>query len=350
MSLHDADAGALLPDLAESKADTSNNPVMSLPNTASHDDTSEPHAPVITHYKKSPERKIAARSQKSNRVLQTSTKVSMHGASDTPTSTPLESRKKPEILDDEQGERSVKQEPSDTSPQDVKKSKPAKKTTLKRCDDSDDEVMPTETKSIIKKKKAAKHVSDSEGNGEEPKKKKRKTKVSALDTLGISDETMAQIRAGKSRKASGSKSVNAEFEDDDLDEDAENLVITQGSSGRTQGIRRLNHGDAARKTTQRIYSIKREPGHWPELCSLTQTKARNIHKKLRETGQTLLADVAEAICFPEDIPGVKPHNGYVSKTYLKSIAPGEYNEKGFIKGSSLKKLQPWQTEENIGVP
>jgi hypothetical protein len=360
MSPHDADAGASLPDPAESKAATSttspdahNNPEMSLPNTASPDETFESHAPVITHYKKSPERKIAAQSQKSNRVLQTPAKVSMDRASDTPTSTPSKSRKKPEILDDEQGEPSVKQEQSDeesTSPQDVKKSGPVKggkRRTIIRHIDSDEEDIATEAKSAIKNKNAAKHGPDPEGNGAEPKKKKRKTKVSALDTLGISDETMAQSKAGKSRKTSGSKSVNAEVEyDGDLDEDAG----TQGSSGRAQGVRRLNHGDAARKTIQRVYSTKREPGHWPELCSLSQTKAKNIHKKLRDSGQTLLAEVAEAICFPDEVTDVKPHNSYVSTTYLKSVAPGEYNEKGFVRGSTLKKLLPWQVEETLGVP
>jgi hypothetical protein len=196
----------------------------------------------------------------------------MDRPSDTLTSTPLESRKKPKILDDEQGERSVKQEQSDeelTSPQDVKKSGPVKgkkKRTITRHIDSNEEDIATKAKSAIKNKNAAKHGPDPRGNGAEPKKKKRKTKVLALNTLGISDETMAQSKAGKSRKASGSKSVNTRNGDNsDPNEDAE----TQGSSGRAQGVRRLNYGDATRKTIQRVYSTKREPGHWLELCSLS---------------------------------------------------------------------------------
>jgi len=54
----------------------------------------------------------------------------------------------------------------------------------------------------------------------------------------------------------------------------------------------------------------------------------------------VLADVGQAICFPDEIYDVKPHNGCFSKTYLKEIAPGEYHEKGLVRGSQLKKLQP----------
>jgi hypothetical protein len=349
MSLPDADAGASLPDLAESKADTStqspganNNPEMSLPDTASHDSTSKPHPPVITHYKKSRERKT-------NRVLQTPAESSMDGASDTPTSTTMEMRKTPEILDDEQGEPSVKQEQPD---EDTTSSQPVKRRTAIRCNDSDEEDIVFETNSPTKKKNPAKQGSDAGGKGDKVTPKKKKAKVSALDTLGISDKTLTQSKAAKSRKAPASKSVKSKNDNDgDLDEVDEILDTTQGSSARAQGGRRVNnHGDDARKSTVRIYSCKREAGHWPELCSLTQTKARNIHKKLKDSGNTVLAAVGQAICFPDEIHNVKPHNGYVSKTYLKSIAPGEYNEKGFVKGSSLKKLQPWQVEETLGVP
>lgn len=360
MSLHDNDTGTSLPDPAQSNANTStqlpvadNNPEMSLANTVSQDMTSEPHPPVVTHHKRSRERKIAAKSQMSNRVSQTPAKVSMDGVSDAPTSNTQEARKIPEILDDKQSEPRVKQEQLNeetTSLQSVKKSAPAKRQVIARCDDSDEEVVDTGTESNMNKKKAAKHGPDSEGNGDKAKPKKKKAKISALDTLGISDKTLTESKAVKSKKTPVSKSVRAKDEDDgDVDEDDESLA-TQGSSARAQGSRRLNHGDEARKTTTRIYSTKREAGHWPESCSLTQTKARNIHKKLRDSGDTLLADVAQSICFLDEIYGVKPHNGYVSKIYLKSIAPGEYNEKGFVRGSSLKKLKPWQVEETLGVP